>query len=83
MDKETGVVQLDDLLGKELYPHSGVAEDYCLGDVQFTKKSVETVDFVLLVQIAVVLSYTFEGQFFHYIDSFTILHVIHDKSLYL
>ena len=69
MNKVTGITKLDDLLREQLHPHRRITEYDGLRDVQLTKQRVQAMDLVLLIDVAVVLSYSFEGQFLHDVNS--------------
>ena len=80
VDEITRVAELDNLLSQELDSHRRIAEDNRLGDVELTEKSIEAMDFMLLVDIAVVLGDTFEGELVHDIDGFAALEVFLDEA---
>ena len=69
MNKVTGITKLHDLLRQQLHPHRRITEYDGLRDVQLTKQRVEAMDLVFLIDVAVILGYTFERQFIHYIHS--------------
>jgi len=80
VDEITRVAELNNLLSQELDSHRRIAEDNRLGDVELTEKSIEAMDFMLLVDIAVVLGDTFEGELVHDIDGFAALEVFLDEA---
>ena len=83
MDEIARVPKLDDLLSKQLHSHGRVAEDDGLRDVQLPEEGVQAVDLVFLVDVAVVLGYAFEGEFFHDVDGFASFKVLLDETFNL
>ncbi|GMT19360.1 hypothetical protein PFISCL1PPCAC_10657 [Pristionchus fissidentatus] len=72
----TGISELGDLLGEQLYTLGAVAEDDRLVDLELAEQRVQTMDFLLLLHICVVLRNSEKGEFLHQIDFVRLAHVL-------
>lgn len=59
---------MTDLLSEQFDAFGRVAEDDALVDVELGEEGVQAVEFLALLEVGVILSYTFESQFLHQID---------------
>lgn len=81
VDVVAAVAELCDLLGQELDPLSGVAEDDALVDLQLGEERVEAVDLLPLLHEGVVLRDALEGQLVHQVDLVRVSHVLPHEGL--
>ena len=81
VDVVAAVAELCNLLGEELDPLSGVAEDDALVDLQLGEERVEAVDLLPLLHEGVVLRDALEGQLVHQIDLVGVAHVLPHEGL--
>ena len=81
VDVVAAVAELCNLLGEELDPLSGVAEDDALVDLQLGEERVEAVDLLPLLHEGVVLGDSLQGQFVHQVDLVRISHVLPHEGL--
>lgn len=66
------VIQLNNFFGKKFHSQSGIAENDCLLDILFTKKSIETVQLLTLLDIGVEIGNTLQGQLSHEVNFVTV-----------
>ena len=81
VDVVAAVAELGDLLGEELDPLSGVAEDDALVDLQLGEERVEAVDLLPLLHEGVVLGDALEGELIHQVDLVGVAHVLPHEGL--
>ena len=75
MNEETRIAKLGNLPGEQFDTLGAVAEDDCLRNVKFGEESVQTVELLLLLEVGVKLSETFQGQLVSQPDELGIGHV--------
>ena len=80
MDIKTGIPKLNDFLSQKFNPHGWIAENYGLSDRQLSKQGIQTVNFVLFVYVAVVLSDSFKGQLVHYVNGLAAFEIFLDET---
>lgn len=87
VNKEARIAQLSNLFGQELHSLDRVAKYDTLVDLELGKECVETVDFLSLLHVGVVLCHTFQGQLVHQVDGVRraqvfILHILISVHLF-